>query len=96
MAIETVQSDPSGANPTEELDTLATDLQILASRVRSLAGAANQAVDDLVDGPNPVAAERIVNFTDLIDREASEIESKGERVEILTRRLKREGLEVVQ
>lgn len=77
-------------NPAKEIHDRATELQTLASRVISLA----QAVDDASEHiecnrdfgeRHSQALGSIINFADMIEREARDIIAKGELIEIMSR-----------
>ena len=89
MATRTVGADTANENPAQEIFEIATELQVLCSRIRSLAGGIDDAADHLMHGPNPTALESVCNFAVLIEREAAEAGGIGERIEVLAMDLKR-------
>lgn len=88
MADATVQAESARANPTEEIRYLATEMQSLGCRVRSMADVIGTAADDAFTDTQETQRKRhlnnIINFADMIEREVVDLLNKGERLEILS------------
>lgn len=73
------------ARAPESLFDTALELQLLLSRIRSLAFAIEQIVDDMSpfgDDQERKAANRLIDFVQLIDATAATAEDASERIEI--------------
>jgi hypothetical protein len=73
-------SAAGGTTKSDELNQLGAEIQVQASRIRSLA----EAIDNDTDGvPDTAALGRVLDYVNLLREAADKVSAKGEQVELL-------------